>query len=401
MAYSELIKNFEKIRAYLREFYVYGFRHRTEIGDKSSRSYDNERRRVESWLGNYLEAGQDGKEKRPYLSVDSRAIAHNPFFRPFKAKSFTDGDVKLHFPIMDILIDVSDEGITLNDMLIRLMNDYGLFFEDSTVRKKLKEYADIGLVCIKKEKKKTVYTIATDEINLDSFEDALLFFSETAPVGVVGSFLLDKLEEPIDIFSFKHHHLLYALDSEILYELLKAISDEREVTIYQSESEERVIPCKIYVSTLTGRHFLFAYSVKSKTFERYRLNRITKVDIDHKVSNYMEIKQSFNDFAKHLWGVAYKNNSGKEIEHIEMVIRVNSDESFVSDRLVNEKRCGSVEKISDTDYLFMADIYSAQEVLPWARTFIGRIVSFECSNKDVENTFKSDLKLMYEMYGVQ
>ena len=25
MAYSELIKNFEKVRAYMREFYVYGF----------------------------------------------------------------------------------------------------------------------------------------------------------------------------------------------------------------------------------------------------------------------------------------------------------------------------------------------------------------------------------------
>lgn len=25
MAYNELIKNFEKVRAYMREFYVYGF----------------------------------------------------------------------------------------------------------------------------------------------------------------------------------------------------------------------------------------------------------------------------------------------------------------------------------------------------------------------------------------
>ena len=30
MAYSELIKNFEKVRAYMREFYVYGFKSRTE-----------------------------------------------------------------------------------------------------------------------------------------------------------------------------------------------------------------------------------------------------------------------------------------------------------------------------------------------------------------------------------
>lgn len=54
MAYSELIKNFEKVRAYMREFYVYGFKSRTEYDAKSARSYDDERRRLESWLGDYI-----------------------------------------------------------------------------------------------------------------------------------------------------------------------------------------------------------------------------------------------------------------------------------------------------------------------------------------------------------
>ena len=48
MAYSELIKNFERIRDYMREFYVYGFKTREEYYSKSARSYDNERRRIES-----------------------------------------------------------------------------------------------------------------------------------------------------------------------------------------------------------------------------------------------------------------------------------------------------------------------------------------------------------------
>lgn len=39
MAYNELIKNFEKVRAYMREFYVYGFKSRTEYDAKSARSY--------------------------------------------------------------------------------------------------------------------------------------------------------------------------------------------------------------------------------------------------------------------------------------------------------------------------------------------------------------------------
>lgn len=47
MAYSELIKNFDSVRSYMREFFVYGFRSREDFGDqKSLRSYDNEKRRI-------------------------------------------------------------------------------------------------------------------------------------------------------------------------------------------------------------------------------------------------------------------------------------------------------------------------------------------------------------------
>ena len=39
MAYSELIKNFDRIRDYMRQFYVYGFKSRNEYDKKSARSY--------------------------------------------------------------------------------------------------------------------------------------------------------------------------------------------------------------------------------------------------------------------------------------------------------------------------------------------------------------------------
>ena len=47
-SYNELIKNFERIRAYMREFYVYGFKSRGDYVGKSARTYDDERRRMES-----------------------------------------------------------------------------------------------------------------------------------------------------------------------------------------------------------------------------------------------------------------------------------------------------------------------------------------------------------------
>ena len=103
MAYSELIKNFEKIREYMREFYVYGFRTRSEFNKKSARSYDDERRRVESWLGDYMSFHQDASGKSVYISVDNRTVPHNPLYSAWKAKSFTDMDITLHFILLDVL----------------------------------------------------------------------------------------------------------------------------------------------------------------------------------------------------------------------------------------------------------------------------------------------------------
>lgn len=103
MAYSELVKNFNKIRDYMREFYVYGFKSRDEYTKKSARSYDDERRRMESWLGDYMRFRQTPDGKNVFISIDSRVSRHNPLYKAWKTKSFTDGDITLHFVLFDIL----------------------------------------------------------------------------------------------------------------------------------------------------------------------------------------------------------------------------------------------------------------------------------------------------------
>ena len=72
MAYYELIKNFDRVRDYMREFHLYGFKSRSEYTQRSARSYDDERRRVESWLGDYMRFRQTREGKNVFLSIDSR-----------------------------------------------------------------------------------------------------------------------------------------------------------------------------------------------------------------------------------------------------------------------------------------------------------------------------------------
>ena len=202
---------------------------------KSARSYDNERRRIESWLGDYMSFHQESSEKKVFLSMDSRRVPCNPLYKAFKAKSFTDKDITLHFYIMDLLADGS--ALSSKEIVDRINDDYLSYFngdfslDESTVRKKLKEYEDIGLLQSEKIGREVIYRRTDNaEIDLDSWADALAYYSEADPLGVVGSFLLDKLKHTKDIFRFKHHYILHALDSDEI-KLRYDKDDETELLI--------------------------------------------------------------------------------------------------------------------------------------------------------------------------
>ncbi|WP_337397475.1 hypothetical protein [Phascolarctobacterium succinatutens] len=81
MAYNELSKKYDDIRSMMRRFYVYGFETRQDFNDKSQRSYDDERRRIQSWLDEYMDINPDVAGTAYHISLDSRDISHNPLYK--------------------------------------------------------------------------------------------------------------------------------------------------------------------------------------------------------------------------------------------------------------------------------------------------------------------------------
>lgn len=186
MAFNELIKNFDNIRLLMRDFYVFGFRSRADFADKSARIYDNERRRIESWLGEYMYFRQNTGGKNYFISVDSRKIRHNPFYKALKAN-----DIMLHFFLLDIL--QPGKKFTLRQLMDKLDAAYLSCFDEpvaldiSIVRKKLAEYAELGLIESEKCGRELYYERSRDEVNLDAWHDAVSFFAETNQIGVVAA----------------------------------------------------------------------------------------------------------------------------------------------------------------------------------------------------------------------
>ena len=407
MGYNELIKNFDIIRDYMRDFYVYGWGSREEYDKKSSRTYDDAKRRIESWLGKYMKYQRYPDGKRVFISVDTRNTVHNPLYKALKAKSFTDGDITLFFIVFDILHEPSVY-FSLSEILDKIDKEYlscfdvPKIFDSSTVRKKLNEYVYMGL--LKTEKRGKILYYSRSENDHFNDTDILHFFSEIMPCGALGAFLLDKQENYKDIFTFKHHYINSALDSEIVYSLFSAMHEKRETEIQKitrkgNKRSVHIVPLRLLISVQNGRQYLMAYNRKKRRVLSYRIDYIFDVKPLEKAEDFDFLRSKLNGMQPFMWGVSTQGKSARR-ETVEFIVHFRDDEQHIYDRLQREKRCGTVEKIDDDHARFYAEVYDTNEMLTWIRSFICRITYVNFSNKDIESQLKADIEAMYRMYGV-
>ena len=411
--YSELIKNFERIRAYMREFYVYGIKSREDYTGKSARTYDDERRRIESWLGEHMDYVRTPSGKNAFISIDSRIQDHNPLYNAFRAKSFTDGDITLHFILFDILYTPEDE-YSLAELLDRINDGYlshfdePMSFDESTVRKKLKEYISLGLIEARREGKRLLYSRSSDiEIPCDT--DALHLFSEIAPCGVVGAFLLDKIEHNEHPFDLKHHYITSSLDSDVLATLFLAMREKRAVTLLNKSRKRedagrvRVVPLRVYISVQNGRQHLLCYLSEKNCIKSFRIDYLSAVRLEERAERFDELRAYLNKMEENMFGVSVGSGrlGASPAERVSFTVRVEDGEDFIVNRLVRERRCGRVERVDDSTYRYSAEVYDLTELIPWIRSFIGRITEISFSNRNIEKRFLDDLDAMYRLYGIK
>ena len=388
--YQEPVKSFNKIRGYIREFYINGFKSRNGYTLKSKRSYDDEKRRIESYMNDYIRYYVTSSGKVPYLSIDTRIIQHNPLYRVWKTKSFTDNDIVLHFLILDLL----QNSLSFNELMdaIDEKTNHTYIYDESTLRKKLKEYVKEGILISNKKGRKIYYQLNNDH---HISHDILDFFSEVYPCGVIGSFILDKQEKEESIFGFKHHYLSHVLESEVFENLLSTIHDHKSISLRTSYKRIKVLPLSIFISVQSDRQYLMAYFYKDKKICSIRLDHIISIKFLEESAYFELYRKQLEEMKKHLWGVSVSNGS---LETIEFIIHHEPWEEYIYRRLIREKRCGYVERLNENTSRFYAEVLDVKEMIPWVRTFIGRIQSISISNKEVEKQFKQDIEEMYHYY---
>ena len=407
--FQELVKSFPKTREYVRDFFVYGFKTREEFKDKSPRTYDNERRRLESWLGKYVRKDYVTGGSNISLAIDSNLLDTNPLFRVWKTKSFTDNDIVLHFLILDLLQDGA--GLTAEEITGRLLTEYEALFDVQTVRRKCNAYEKEGLLHKERAGKRLVYSLDNSLAawikSNEGMADALAFYQMAGCFGIVGNHLTEQLDFRNQSFRVKHSFCVHTLEEEILLSLLDAMNKKTSVRLEIKSSRNGAVntanctPLQIFTSTRSGRRFLCAYLSKGKRFTCYRLDTIKVVTPLEQSENYDELLSMLDRNRGLLWGVSFQGKDQHHLDRLTMTIQAAEPcENYIVERLRREGRGGSVTRIDKNIYRYETEAFDCNEMLPWLRTFIGRILSLECTAKSVEQCFYHDLQTMYRMYQI-
>ena len=407
--FNELIRNFDKIRDYMRDFYIYGFKSRNDFKHKSPRTYDNEKRRIESYMGEYMKWDYTKSGKTAFISMDCAKIPVNPLYAAWKSKVFTSNDIMLHFYILDIL--KTNGSVSVSELTDRICEQSGVTFDVQTVRNKCREYIRNGIIVSEKKGKALLYDIS--EQFFDGFLklapnllEAVKFFQGSAPFGEIGSYILDNENKKNDTFSFRHNYVAHTLEDGVLFDLLSAIRLNQKVEfVNYSERSNWVstfdgVPLKIFISAATGRRYLCVYKTLSRRFFNYRLDHIKSVKVTEVCEKAQEYRDLLEKNIDKVWGVSFGERSRSEI--LCMKLYVNEEtENYILERIAREGQNGEVLRLEQNIFLYTKEMFDSNDISPWLKTFMGRIIQLEGTNQAVINRFYDDVNRMKKMYEIE
>lgn len=375
--YQELVKSFDNIRKISQDFFIYGYNGRGDFPFVSDRMYDNELRRIKSYLKNFVRTTQTKEKKTIAISSNTVHESINPLFPLFYGKSFTNKDCFLHFTIIDILANYEKK--SLNEIYDELLDEYNCDDMDiMTVRNKLHEYIDLGIINISKDGKKNVYSLQSPVVLNDDIINAIVFFQNIIPCGYILSPIVNNKKS-----NFLYRQVFFAnvLDDEYVLVLLKAIEEKKSISIRQRgkkhEFVKKGVPSGIYHNMITGRRYVKL--LHKETFSMVRIDKIEQID-------YLKYDLTIND-------------TKEEINKIVVTINVEDSEQFIIERIYREIDKDNIETIDDNTYNLIFKTNNLYDLIPYIRTYFGRIIDIECSDKLIEKKLRSDLLDTLNMYN--
>ena len=159
------------------------------------------------------------------------------------------------------------------------------------------------------------------------------------------------------------------------------------------------IPLKIFVSTRTGRRYLCLYHKRGQRLANLRLDSIKKLVLMDSVPSYEEYQHILSQNLSKVFGVSFGNVH--TMDYIKLTLSIHEPtENFILKRLEREGRNGRITRVAENIYTYEAEVFDGNEMIPWIKTFTGRILYFDSNNSYLKRKFYQDIQRLAAMYNL-
>ncbi len=415
-----LIRDYNNIRQVLRDIYIFGCFSKEDFIKKgiSARKYDNEKRRICSYLPEgFIKEKKINRKRIMYCSYKLEDSTKNYLAETYRNKSFTALDIMSYFFVLQILGDGREYAVSEILNQIPPQNSE-VIVTNNNLRDKLEELVKNALIVSKKTGKNVTYSLSKDiwknfsEEELKEIYTYLEFAKNVSPIGIPYYFLQRKLklymkmERNMDfsrktIFQLKHNHLFNVLDNEIVLECLRAIKQKRKLRVRKKietgENTFVTLPIKVIHDITYGRQYLMCFHSDLNQCVSIRLDQIIEAKCVEKLNKQeQQLIYQNSEIEKDCWCT-----SGMHLELQEVKIRFLFDEekeSFILNRIKKEGHGGTIEKEQDGQYLFKIKLRDPVEIVPWVRSFGERAKVISSGNYKIEQRIAEDWNKAVKKY---
>ncbi len=139
------------------------------------------------------------------------------------------------------------------------------------------------------------------------------------------------------------------------------------------------------------------FSPKHDNFSFFRIDYIKEVKILETAKESNSFKKAINEALPYCYMLNIDKT--KELENFEMTLSIDEvKEKHILKKLIQEARGGVIEKIAPNVFHYKRQTYSTKEIMPWAKSFIGNIISIKGNNKEEIDYINEDLKEIAKIY---
>ena len=409
---NHFIKDYEKIRKVVKQWFVYGCYTKEEcikILDISARTYDLEVERLRAYMDeDCLFVKKDKHKKEMGFSYDKFIYNENYFFPSYKMCAYKQRYMRLYLSILQILYDgkrnqkqeytleeilneIDEKDNCIYDNMGQITGDVEGSLDNREISRKMIDLVENGIVKETAKNPKT-YSLADNILDCFDIEElvsiyyAAELYAARNSCGAVAMFLKEQIayylkyhhkskEKLEHICIYQYHFLQNILNANILYDIKVAIEQNKQISIVKYCSSKKnkgnskitFVPYRIMTEYWYGRQYVAGINLESNAVEFVRIVRIQKVDILK--ADYLE-EEKYLEIIENTWCVATGSSKKKKRKLIEIDFYLKEEnEKEMKDMLESEKHWGEIEEIDRFHLVFRTEVYDPVELRPWIRKF--------------------------------